>query len=477
MHINTISKEIVSKQNVLSGRTLLAGTIDGYHLRSMLLTGILPELRKMGCRIICLHPYPETPELDYYKETGIEFKQIDISRPGIPEWLLLVTNAAIFRCLVPGQNLLATRVNVSWAKKFVSIVAGTLLASQRIYGITGNFVKKFANKREVKDFFKKTKIDLFLSGTPGWKYPELPYLREARRRNIPITCQMLSWDNLSMRGPFFIRPDTLMLWNSYMKQQAIDNFGQNEKDIYVTGAPQFDVYRDMSMTRAEAKNRLMDYLGIDRTRYTKIVTFAGIPDHFVPFQKEFLYFLGDTVQNSPGLHDVAVVYRPHPQSEVTSKSFPARLRNIYINNPSEYFNIRARDTAYRWKPDDQSMGELALVMQGSDIVITIASSISLDASAVDTPVINVAFDVSNQMDKKLLRDYYESPHYRIVTYSGAVAVVENLDELMKEIKSALSNPSERKEQRRLLVNTICGNSNRSAAREQVEILKTQLLSL
>lgn len=415
--------------------------------------------------------------LDVYKKTGIEFKQIDISRPGVFEWLLLVTNAAIFRRLVPEQNLLADRVNASRAKKFVSLLSGTLFTSQKIYSITERFIKKYITKREVKDFFNRRKIDLFLSGTPGWKYPELPYLREARKRKIPITCQMLSWDNLSMRGPFFIRPDKLMLWNSYMKKQAIDNFGHREKDIYITGAPQFDVYRNMRISRVEAKNSLMDYLGIDRTRYKQIITFAGIPHRLAPFEKEFLHFLEGIVQKTSDFSEVAVVYRPHPQNEINENSYLSDLQGVYINNPSEYLSIKARDSAYRWSPDNSSLSELALVMKGSDTVITIASSMSLDAAAVDTPVINLAFDVSEQMDKKLLRDYYESPHYRLITYSGAVAVVKNRDELVKAIKLALMDPSSRREERQSLVENICGEKTRIAASVQTEIIKDQLLNL
>src|SRR3972149_575877 len=98
---------------LLSGKTLLAGTTDGYHSRSMLVTGILPELRKMGCRIICLYPYPDMLFLASYKRLGIEFKKIDTYRPSIPEWLLLASANGIFRNMTPGQNLIANRVNVS----------------------------------------------------------------------------------------------------------------------------------------------------------------------------------------------------------------------------------------------------------------------------------------------------------------------------------------------------------------------------
>lgn len=467
----------MDEHRLLAGKTLLAGTIDGYHLRSMLLTGILPALKEMGCRIICLYPYPEASMLDRYKKAGIEFKGIDVSRPGVFEWLLLVSHAAIFRRLVPDQNLLADRVNVRKIKKFVAVFAGTLFKSRQAFNITGKFIRKYSSKKEVKDFFDKTKIDLFLSGTPGWKYPELPYLREAEKRNIPIICQILSWDNLSMKGPFFIKPDKLMLWNEHMKRQAVDNFGYEEKEVFITGAPQFDVYRNMEIPREEAKRGLMDYLGIDRRRYRKIITFAGIPRGLAPFQKEVLYFLQDIVHNTSGLHDVAVVFRPHPQDDIRLDSFFSDVKSIYINNPSEYLNIKASDNAYRWKPACDSLNELALVMRGSDVVITIASSMSLDAAAVDTPVINLAFDISGQVDKNLLRDYYESPHYRLITYSDAVAIVRNRDELIGEIKLALTNPSLRGKERRRLVETICGRKDKIAADAQVEIIMNQLLKL
>jgi hypothetical protein len=458
---------------LLSGKTLIAGTIDGYHLRSMLVTGILPELRKMGCRIICLYPYPDMSFLAGYKGLGIEFKKIDISRPSIPEWLLLASVNGIFRNITPGQNLIANRVNVSRKRKFVQVTAGTFLRSKRFLKVLERFIERYRNSADVKTFFNKTKLDLFLSGTPGWKYPELPYLREARKRKIPIICQILSWDNLTMSGPFFIKPDKLMLWNRHMKKLAIDHFEYKENDLYITGSPQFDAYRNFKKSKADAKKGLMDYLKIDKTRYKRIITFAGIPLCLAPFQGDALELLIEFISTVPDLNDVALVFRPHPQNKLDSYIHPSGIKGLYINNPHTYLDNRGINNTVRWQPDSDSLNELALVMKGSDVVITIASSITLDAAAVDTPVINFAFDISNKMPIGLL---YESEHYKHVTYSGAVDIAKSPEDLLKKIRLALAEPSLKRKERLFLVEDICGKMNINAAVAQVEIIKNYLLN-
>lgn len=456
----------------LEGKTLLAGTVDGYHLRSMLATGILPKLRQKGLRILCITPFPEAECLQPYKKMGIEFVKMSHDRPHVLEWLLLVANATLFRRQVPGQNLIFEKVNISRAKKIVSIVIGKCLNFRWMTRWTARRIAHWPNRREVVEFFDKYTFDLYLSGTPGWKPTELHYLREAKKRGVPTLCQILSWDNLSMKGPFYSPPDKLMLWNEDMKDMAVEDFGMKSENVEVTGAPQFDTYKQQNLSKEEARTQLMTALGIPAQKYDQVIVFAGIPESIAPYQMDSFRHLVQQVHEDLNLDRVALVFRPHPQHILSDEIFE---EGVYLNQASSHRPEQSTDNAYRWTPGQDHLDELAMVMRGADLVLTIASSISLDAAAVDTPVINLGYARSKEFDAEVIKSYYYSRHYQKVTHSGAVQIVYSDVDLKKAVDEALRTPERRREKRRKLVEEICGPWEKSASDQQVDVIQRELL--
>ena len=69
----------------------------------------------------------------------------------------------------------------------------------------------------------------------------------------------------------------------------------------------------------------------------------------------------------------------------------------------------------------------------SDIVICVASTITIDAIMLERPVINFKPKILNGKV-----DYYNFEHYRSITNSGELEIVENIHELDCAIKKILS---------------------------------------
>jgi len=70
---------------------------------------------------------------------------------------------------------------------------------------------------------------------------------------------------------------------------------------------------------------------------------------------------------------------------------------------------------------------LADTLRHSDVVVTVASTIAIEASIFDTPVVDVSFDGETPVDFAMsARRYYRFTHYANITRAGAAALDEAL---------------------------------------------------
>jgi CDP-glycerol glycerophosphotransferase (TagB/SpsB family) len=110
----------------------------------------------------------------------------------------------------------------------------------------------------------------------------------------------------------------------------------------------------------------------------------------------------------------------------------------------------------------------------ADLVINLASTITIDAALCDRPVISVAYDPDpdGPYQKWIDRYHTEYEHYQTALQCGAVRLARSHEELMTLIETYLQHPELDREGRRKLVNLWCGNNDgRSAARLAATLLQ------
>ena len=89
-------------------------------------------------------------------------------------------------------------------------------------------------------------------------------------------------------------------------------------------------------------------------------------------------------------------------------------------------------------------------MKFSNVIINLASTITLDAILFDTPVICPSFNNKiSHHSWNAAAEWYKSSHFKEIVHSGAVPIVTSFEQLTREIEKALSTPNllakERKE--------------------------------
>jgi hypothetical protein len=87
------------------------------------------------------------------------------------------------------------------------------------------------------------------------------------------------------------------------------------------------------------------------------------------------------------------------------------------------------------------LDHLANLLYHADVLLASQGSISLDAAALDTCVINIAFDGDLEVDHfASIRRWYEMDHYAPVVRSGGTRMVSSYEELDRAIIDYLRNP-------------------------------------
>jgi CDP-glycerol glycerophosphotransferase (TagB/SpsB family) len=123
----------------------------------------------------------------------------------------------------------------------------------------------------------------------------------------------------------------------------------------------------------------------------------------------------------------------------------------------------------------ENQQHLADTMRYSDVVVNVASTIAIEASIFDTPVVNVSFDGEAPSEwARSARRYYRFTHYVNITRYGAVRIAATPEELVEHVGRYLDNPALDRDGRRKVVEEQCqfldGQSSERAGTFVVEEL-------
>ena len=125
--------------------------------------------------------------------------------------------------------------------------------------------------------------------------------------------------------------------------------------------------------------------------------------------------------------------------------------NITFQIPGRDLN---GDGNYRMH-DPMFINELRDTMFYSDVTINTCSSTSLDAVAMDRPVINIAFDLEKKDYLKSCKRYYDFEHFQPILKTCATKLASSFDELINLIFRYIKDPGLESEERKQLRNIMC----------------------
>jgi len=259
----------------------------------------------------------------------------------------------------------------------------------------------------------------------------------AHKNNIPVVGMVRSWDNPTSRGGLVPYIHTsLLVWSPYIagKMEHVQHYPRER--IRLVGIPHFDWYtKDIIVPR----EKFFQKFGIDPKK--KMILFAGIGDFHAPHEIEVL----ELIARAFGEHKIenadncVLVFRPHPAFRFDEDSVK-RLKNVVFDSGISSYSGRDRSS---WEMEQEQVVYLANSLAHCDVLVTTASTMTVDAVAFDKPVVCVAFDGTSIEPywRSVRRFYHDYSHYIALSRIKGFAIAYTRESLVAHINEYLNNPN------------------------------------
>jgi hypothetical protein len=319
----------------------------------------------------------------------------------------------------------------------------------------------------ISDIFDREKPDWVLVGSPGYFMIDVVAAIEAKRRNLPVHCVVNSWDNLSSRGPLFRRPDSLMVWNEYMKGQAASIHHYHAEHTHVVGPLQFVPYAT-PVNEAESREAYRRLELPEGTPYLLFLT----GQHGAEYEAEDVAALAKALDDA-GL-DIKIAVRPHPQ--VPREPFKAIKNPRIVFDKSPVFATKGSGGADFGISEIRSMA--ALLHNASAVVASWATTGLLEAAIFDKPAIQLrwmnAIPRSKPDQAEKMKDLARYVHLQAFDACGSREFSDNPETVAAQIKGMLENPERGKQGRLKAAETLANAPLGGAPKKIVAVLRDYL---
>jgi hypothetical protein len=283
--------------------------------------------------------------------------------------------------------------------------------------------------------FDKERPSLVLTPTTGIYFAEGPLMGRADAARVPILAIDLSWDHFTTKTAPLRRVAGLSVWNETMKRQAVEIHGYRPQQVCVAGVPQFDIYADPAsfLTREAFFQRI----GADPAK--KLVTLTTIPPVLYTYHDVVIDELLAAIRSGRLGEPAQLLVRVHPRDDIGKYERFMQSPDVIVEKP---FNETIVAEGSNVDPSRDNRLHLANTLKHSDVIVNVASTIAIEASILDTPVVNIAFDGHDQkpfLDSS--RRFYQYTHYRPLVDVCAVRVARTPTALIDEVGAYLADPS------------------------------------
>jgi hypothetical protein len=262
--------------------------------------------------------------------------------------------------------------------------------------------------------------------------------RELQKRRIRTIAYINSWDQPTTKGPLPPGIFRFMVWNNQMRNELIKYHDIVDTNIEVVGAAQLDLYRDRSLQMS--RSEFFGKVGIRPSR--KLVVYGTYNVRLGPHEPEIAAYLAEKVASDAYKVPAFLWIRCHPHDTEWKDRF-GNLRgnkNVYVQRGSNFGDQEGGGNSGSQAADDLTV--LLNLMAHADIVINSGSTLTLDAIAFDTPVINIAFDGRKEFTSdKTITYRYKYDHFSPIVQRKGSKLVRSYEELDSAISEYFGDRS------------------------------------
>jgi len=430
-------------------KTIFIIVDSGTAIRNLLRTSVLKTLKdQKKLRIVIFSPITDKVFLEEMESPGVIIEQNPVHKPNV----LFNTLDSLEKDIWAIRNDVFTFAQKRKRKFGYSFKKAFFGFCVKFFRKTPEDIQLWLRKRKLGSlprlgthYFEKYKPSLVFYATLYSR--NLCLEHGAKQRGIPSVAFVLSWDNPTSKGPFPVHPDRVIVWNNILKKELIEYHGYKENELFVSGVPQFDIYSQRE--KYLSKNEFFDKWKLDSGK--KLVTYTTGTPGTSPFDHEVVDLLVKSMNAGEFSQAVQLLIRLHPKDRESDYEKFRGVPAVTLQSPG-----RKAKTNDSWNPSQEDMHGLAELMLYSDVVINVASTITIDASAFDTPVVNVAYDGYETLKHAdSCRRYYDYEHYVPIVNSGGVKIAYGNAEAVRFANDYLHDPKLDADGRKKIIDQQC----------------------
>ena len=417
-------------------RTIIIPIFQGVEALNILRTDIFRELSKQkDVRMVLI--VPSVSKLNYYNQEFNENKNLIYEVFDNYEMSFFDKIFSLFKVHLLRTETMDIKRRLRFEQTgnifryYIGLFFNRIVARRFFRKTARSFDYYLVKNNDFKEIFDKYRPDVvFLAHLFG--DIEIAMLREAKKRNIKSVGFINSWDKLTSRCVLRILPDWLIVPNLITKEEAIIYHDVNPEIIFVSGPPQFDLYKKVSFTPRE---KFCKGLNIDPLK--KIILFCPIGKAFSDSDWNIIEILNKFFEDGRLKSNVHVIVRFPPNDIVEIKDNINKSRFSFVVPGVRFSSERGVD----WDMSLNDLQSLADDLYHSSLVVCFPSTISIDASILGKPVININFgEIKSNYFYRTTKSFYKMSHYKNILRYGGIRLVENEHEFAEKINDYLENP-------------------------------------
>jgi len=252
--------------------TILIPLLWGPVARLLLRSRVASYLVEMGARIVIASPVPNlTPLKEEFERPGIVVEPLAIPRERLSQ-LFFRMHSYFFKTmlLTPTSAVREEQMRISDPRRYtiVRLLKGRPL--NMLFRLWRRVSQLVLENNRNRWLFEKYHPDLVVVSTLGRSMENFLLLRQAKRLGVRTLSAVQSWDTLTTKEYVYERPDKVVVWNEQNRDEACTLHNFAPEDVYVAGAPHFDLYFQPWSLPSRAEH--LASLGLDPERQLLFVT-------------------------------------------------------------------------------------------------------------------------------------------------------------------------------------------------------------
>ena len=281
-------------------------------------------------------------------------------------------------------------------------------------------------KRSATDIIRERRPDVLVNGTFIHDANDVELAKAARRAGVPILGVPVSWDTLTSKGGFLVRPDALAVWGDDTRRHAVEYHGFTPDQVHVTGPPHFDIYGPT--WPAESRERFLARHGIDPRK--RVLLFAGTTVTYWADEPAQVRALSRLIEKGE-LADCVIWYRPHPRRSYAHMAEFLGLPGVHVDGSL----LASKRAGVGFSTAREDLAHYRGLIDACDGVIAAFSTMIIEAALMGKPSLVVAFGLGEGPDRVVQHADYE--HMRDVVSTPGISLVRGMPELLDGVRRVL----------------------------------------